>query len=65
MNDLMCNYCQYQYQGKAASEFQLHTCSDDDLHFINRVDEFETPLADIDIKEKKQYNHFNNRKVPL
>lgn len=47
---LKCEYCSYEYHGRATSLLMLHLCSDQEMHYIDRVDLTENPLEELDGK---------------
>lgn len=49
--DLQCTYCGFQYQGRASSLLMLHKCSDEEFHYIDRIDLEEEPLEETDAPE--------------
>jgi len=55
-----CTFCEYEYSGKVASTMILHKCSDEEWHYIDRIDLKEKPLPEIgNVRVKREPNVFS------
>ena len=56
---IKCNQCEYEYKTIGASIVILHLCSDQEYHYVDRIDLIEEPYELIEEVEKKLKNKFN------